>query len=45
MLKMMTIADNNHFSYENDIELIQFIASEQKEGLYLNNEENRIIGT
>ena len=39
MLKMMTIADNNHFSYDNDIELIQFIASEmQKEGLDLNNE-------
>ena len=41
MLKMMTIADNSHFSYNNDIELIQFIASEmQKEGLDLNNEEN-----
>jgi len=41
MLKMMTIADNSHFSYNNDIELIQFIASEmQKEGLDLNNEAN-----
>jgi hypothetical protein len=29
----MTIADNSHFSYDNDIELIQFIALEmQKEG-------------
>src|SRR5215831_14682177 len=25
MLKMMTIADNSHFSYDNDIEVIQFI--------------------
>ena len=41
MLKMMTIADNSHFSYDNDIELIQFVASGmQKEGLDLNNEEN-----
>jgi hypothetical protein len=41
MLKMMTIADNSHFSYDNDIELIRFIASEmQKEGLDINNEEN-----
>ena len=39
MLKMMTIADNSNFNYNNDIELI--IASEmQKEGLDLNNEEN-----
>ena len=38
---MMAIADNGHFSYENDIELIQFVASEiQKQGLDLNNEEN-----
>ena len=37
----MTIADNSHFNYNNDIELIRFIASEmQKEGLDLNNEEN-----
>ena len=41
MLKMMTIADNSHLSYNNDIELIQFIVSEiQKEGLDPNNEEN-----
>jgi hypothetical protein len=41
MLKMMGIADNSHFNYDDDIELIQFIASEmQKEGLDLNNEEN-----
>jgi hypothetical protein len=41
MLKMMAIADNRHFSYDNEIELVQFIASEiQKEGLDLNNEEN-----
>jgi hypothetical protein len=32
MLKMMAIADDRHFSYENEIELVQFIASEmQKE--------------
>jgi len=37
----MTIVDNSHFSYNNDIELIQFIVSEiQKEGLDPNNEEN-----
>jgi hypothetical protein len=41
MLKMMAIADNRHFSYDNEIELVQFITSEmQKEGLDLNNEEN-----
>jgi hypothetical protein len=41
MLKMVAIADNKHFSYDDEIELIQFIASEmQKEGLDLNNEEN-----
>jgi hypothetical protein len=40
-LKMMAIADNRHFSYDNDVELVQFIASEmQKEGLDVNNEEN-----
>jgi hypothetical protein len=38
MLKMMAIADDKHFSYDNEIELVQFIASEmQKEGL---DEEN-----
>jgi hypothetical protein len=40
-LKMMAIADDRHFSYDNEIELVQFIASEmQKEGLDLNNEDN-----
>ena len=38
MLKMMAIADDRHFSYDNEIELVQFIASEmQKEG---SNEED-----
>jgi hypothetical protein len=41
MLKMMTIADDRHFSYQNEDDLVDFIASEmQKEGLDLNNEEN-----
>ncbi|MGC2573544.1 MAG: hypothetical protein WA364_18680 [Candidatus Nitrosopolaris sp.] len=41
MLKMMAIADDRHFSYDNEIELVQFIAAEmQKEGLDVNNEEN-----
>jgi len=41
MLKMMQIAGNSHFSYDSDIELIQFIASGmQKEGLDIANEEN-----
>jgi hypothetical protein len=41
MLKMMAITDDRHFSYQNEVELNQFIASEmQKEGLDLNNEEN-----
>ncbi|MGC2573773.1 MAG: hypothetical protein WA364_19845 [Candidatus Nitrosopolaris sp.] len=41
MLKMMAIADNKHFSYQNENDLIDFIASEmQKEGLDLNDEEN-----
>jgi hypothetical protein len=40
-LKTMAIADDRHFSYDNKIELIQFIASEmQKEALDINNEEN-----
>ena len=39
--RMIAIADDRHFSYDNEIELAQFIASEmQKEGLDLNNEEN-----
>jgi hypothetical protein len=34
MLKMMAIADNRHFNYQNEIELVQFIASEmRKEGI------------
>src|SRR5215813_3723824 len=41
MLKMMAIADDRHFSYDNETELVQFIDSEmQKEGLDVNNEEN-----
>ncbi|MGB6527894.1 MAG: hypothetical protein WBF33_07280 [Candidatus Nitrosopolaris sp.] len=41
MLKMMAIADNRHFSYDNEIELMQFTASEmEKEGLDINNEED-----
>ncbi|MFY9794078.1 MAG: hypothetical protein WBF33_21430 [Candidatus Nitrosopolaris sp.] len=38
---MMAIADVRHFSYDNENDLLEFIASEmQKEGLDLNNEEN-----
>ncbi|MGB6533949.1 MAG: hypothetical protein WBF33_38195 [Candidatus Nitrosopolaris sp.] len=38
---MMAIADDTHFSYDNEIELVRFIASEmQKEGLDINNQEN-----
>jgi hypothetical protein len=41
MLKMMTIAYNMHFSYQNENDLVDFIASEMhKDGLDLNNEEN-----
>ncbi|MGB8935177.1 MAG: hypothetical protein WCC17_08735 [Candidatus Nitrosopolaris sp.] len=45
MLKMMAIADVSsrlrHFSYDNEIELVHFVASEmQKEGLDLSNGEN-----
>jgi hypothetical protein len=41
IVKMMTIADDRHFSYDNEIELVHLIASEmEKEGLDLNNEEN-----
>src|SRR5215467_8020887 len=41
MLKMMTIADNSHFSYQNEDDLVDFIASEmQKQGLDIANEEN-----
>ena len=34
MLKMMTIAGDRHFSYENEIELVQFIASEMQKEVY-----------
>jgi hypothetical protein len=38
---MMSIADDRHFSYDNEDDLVDFIASEmQKEGLDINNEEN-----
>jgi hypothetical protein len=41
MLKMMTIANDRHFSYQNQDDLVGFIASEmQKEGLDPNNEAN-----
>jgi hypothetical protein len=41
MLKMMAIADDRHFNYQNQNDLLGFIASEmQKEGLDPNNEEN-----
>jgi hypothetical protein len=41
MLKMMAIADDRHFIYDNEDDLVDFIASEmQKEGLDLNNEKN-----
>ena len=40
MLKMMAIAENRHFSYDNEIELLQFIASEtEKEGLDVNTDK------
>jgi hypothetical protein len=41
MLKMMAIADNSHFSYQHEDDLVDFIASEmQNEGLDPNYEEN-----
>jgi hypothetical protein len=41
MLKMIAIADDRHFTYDNEIELLQFIASEmKKEGVDVNNEDN-----
>jgi len=41
MLKIMAIVDSRHFSYQNENDLADFIASEiQKEGLDVNNEEN-----
>ncbi len=39
--KIMTIADNRYLSYQNENDLVDFIASEmQKGGLDQNNEEN-----
>jgi hypothetical protein len=41
MLKMMAIADDRHFSYQNEDDLVSFIASEmQKEGLDDENLDN-----
>jgi hypothetical protein len=41
MLKMMAFADNRHFSYDNENDLVGFIVCEmQKEGLDLNSEDN-----
>jgi hypothetical protein len=41
MLKMMAIADSRHFSYQNENDLVDFIASEmQQKGLDVNNKEN-----
>jgi hypothetical protein len=38
----MAIADNRHFGYQNEDDLVDFIASEmQKEGLDIVNEESR----
>jgi hypothetical protein len=33
MLKMMTIADDRDFTYDNELELVQFIASEMQKKL------------
>ena len=41
MLKMMTIADNSHFSYQNEDDLVDFIVSEMRnKGLNPNDEAN-----
>jgi hypothetical protein len=41
MLRMMTFANDRHFNYQNENDLVDFIASEmQKEGFGPNNEEN-----
>ena len=41
MLKMMTIVDNSHFSYQNEDDLVDFIASEMRnKGLDPNDEAN-----
>ena len=39
MLKMMTIADNRHFSYQNENDFLDFITSEMQK-VDLNNVEN-----
>jgi hypothetical protein len=39
MLKMMAIADDRDFTYDNELELVRFIAEMQKEGLGVNDEE------
>ena len=41
MLKMMTIADNRHFSHDDENDLVQFIATEmQNQGLDLLNDDD-----
>jgi hypothetical protein len=46
MLKMMAIADDRHFSYDDEIELVQFIVSEmKKEGLDSNNDLDSYLNT
>ena len=41
MLRTMTFANDRHFSYQNENDLVDFIASEmQKEGFGPNNEES-----
>jgi len=41
MLKMMAIAGERHFNYQNEDDLVDFIASEMRnEGLDPNNEAN-----
>jgi hypothetical protein len=41
MLKMMAIADDRHFSDQNQNDLVDFIASDmQKQGSDANNEDN-----
>ena len=40
MLKMMSIAEDRHFSYDNEDELVQFISFRDEKGrLDVNNEE------
>jgi hypothetical protein len=40
MLKMMAIADDRQFSYQNEDDLVDFASEMQNEGLDVNNEEN-----